>query len=228
MAERRAVARGKKKRAQPQLTAERVRAEALRLIEAEGLEEFSTRKLGRALGVEAMAIYWYYPSKEALLDAVVESLIGRMGAASFPEHGDWIDGLRKVAYAYRGLAHEFPNSFPLLALRRFATEQTYKFLDDLFAAARAEGYADRTTARFYRLVASYCSGIALNELAARKEAPLTPAQLAALKASFPNLVGVRQWDTPTHFDDVFAFGLEVLLEALQNAPRKSKPARSRR
>ena len=68
----------KKAKGHPQLTAERVRDEALRLIEEEGLEGFSTRKLGRALGVEAMAIYWYYPSKEALLDAVVEALVSRM------------------------------------------------------------------------------------------------------------------------------------------------------
>ena len=228
MAERRAGGRGKKKRSQPQLTADRVREEALRLIEAEGLEEFSTRKLGRALGVEAMAIYWYYPSKDALLDAVVESLIARMGVGSLPEEADLLDNLRKVAYAYRGLAHEFPNAFPLLASRRFATPQTYKFLDDLFGAARREGYDEKTTARFFRLVSSYCSGVALDELAGKKETALTSAQLDAMKEAFPNLAGVRQWLAPSHFDDVFAFGLEVLLEAFQNAPRKSKAGRPRR
>lgn len=226
MAERRAASRGRKKRGAPQLTAERVRAEALRLIEAEGLEELSTRKLGRALGVEAMAIYWYYPSKEALLDAVVESLIAKMGVTSFPEGGDWLDGLRKVAYAYRGLAHEYPNAFPLLALRRFATEPTWKFLDDLFAAARKEGYDDKTIARFFRLVSSYCSGAALNELAQKKEAGGAPSE--AIRARYPAFTAVSQWLAPAHFDDVFTFGLEVLLEAFQNAPRKGKSARSRR
>lgn len=228
MAERRAGGRGKKKRTQPQLTAERVREEALRLIEAEGLEEFSTRKLGRALGVEAMAIYWYFPSKDALLDAVVESLIARMGVGSLPEEADLLANLRKVAYAYRGLAHQFPNAFPLLASRRFATPQTYKFLDDLFGAARREGYDEKTTARFFRLVSSYCSGVALDELAGKKETALTSAQLESMKEAFPNLSGVRQWLAPSHFDDVFAFGLEVLLEAFQNAPRKSKAGRPRR
>jgi AcrR family transcriptional regulator len=228
MGERRAAARGKKKRGHPQLTADRVRAEALRLIEAEGLDEFSTRKLGRALGVEAMAIYWYYPSKEALLDAVVESLIARIGSATVPEDGDFIEGLRKIAYAYRGLAHEYPNAFPLLASRRFATEQTYKFLEDLFAAARREGLDERTTARFFRLVSSYCSGVALDELAGKKEAVPSAAQLENMRTTFPHLTSVRQWLAPSHFDDVFAFGLEVLLEALHNAPRKTNPARPRR
>src|SRR3954447_6499826 len=103
------------------LTSERIRDEALRLIDAEGLESFSTRRLGAALGCEAMAIYWYYPSKDALLDAVVEALIARLPIEP-SNTGDWIDALRKLAHAYRRLAHQHPHAFPLLATRRFATE----------------------------------------------------------------------------------------------------------
>ncbi len=223
-----AGARTKKRRSsrtQPNLTAERVRDEALRLIEEEGLEGFSTRKLGRALGVEAMAIYWYYPSKEALLDAVVETLVAKLGSptdgAAMPT--DFIDALRKLAHAYRGLAHAYPSAFPLLATRRFATEGTYRFLDDLFTLAEKYGLDARSTARFYRVVASYCSGIALDELAGIRELE-TRHDAKESRAALPRLAAVWEWLAPEHYEDVFAFGLEVLLSAVreQAAGRSSR------
>lgn len=212
-----AGARKKKTRAQPHLTSERIRDEALRLIEAEGLEAFSTRKLGRALGVEAMAIYWYYPSKDALLDAVVETLVSKLGApakAGEKPPDDFIDALRKLAHAYRGLAHAYPNAFPLLATRRFATEGAHRFLDDLFLLAERHGFDARTTARFYRLVASYCSGIALDELAGIRELE-TRHDASEVRAARPRLASVFEWLAPQHYEDVFSFGLELLLSALR-------------
>ena len=126
------MAAAKRKPKSPTLTAERIREEALRLIDEDGIDAFSTRRLGAALGCEAMAIYWYYPSKDALLDAVVEAMVAHLpiepgGTA------DWIDALRRLAHAYRRLAHQHPNTFPLLATRRFATAGTFRFLEGLFS-----------------------------------------------------------------------------------------------
>ncbi len=209
------------------LTAERIRDEALKLIDAQGLDAFSTRRLGAALGCEAMAIYWYYPSKEALLDAVVEELVSRLPMEP-SQNGDWIDALRKLAHGYRQLAHEHPHAFPLLAMRRFATESTWRFLEGVFELARRGGLDDRTTARFFRLVASYISGVALNELAGIKEAERAKAspgeaiaQAAAAAEAFPRLSAVAAWLEPAHYDDIFTFGLELLLDSLQQVPHEA-------
>lgn len=214
------------------LTAERIRDEALRLIDAEGLASFSTRRLGAALGCEAMAIYWYYPSKDALLDAVVEALIARLPMEA-SSGGDWIDALRKLAYGYRGLAHQHPHAFPLLATRRFATEGTWRFLEGLFEMARHGGLDDPTTARFFRVVSGYCSGVALDELAGLREAdrarssPDVAMAAGAARQAFPRLAAVSAFLEPTHFDEVFAFGLELLLEALERAPQGASGAKGR-
>lgn len=58
-----------------QLSRERITQAALDLVEERGLKGLTMRALGESLGVEAMAIYHYFPSKEALLQAVGE--IGR-------------------------------------------------------------------------------------------------------------------------------------------------------
>jgi AcrR family transcriptional regulator len=198
------------------LSAARIRAEALRLIDEDGVEAFSTRKLGRALGCEAMAIYWYYPSKEALLDAVVDELMASLGrlpkARAGAREREWVGLLRRVAHGYRGLAHAHPKAFPLLATRRFATEGTYGFLEELFALARSQGLPDRTIARFFRAVSAYCNGMALSELAALRESE--DPGIAAVRGKFPRVTAVFAWMAPRHHDDLFAFGLETLLGAL--------------
>lgn len=190
----------------PELSEETIRDAALRVIDDEGLDGFSTRKLGRALGCEAMAIYWYYPSKDALLDAVVDTLMVGVGAAVVAK-ADWIGTLRAVAHAYRRIAHEHPKAFPLLATRRFGSEGTFAFLEKLFALAREQGVSDRVTARYYRVVSSYCNGFALNELAA-------PPTKPALHGKFPRVEAVSKWFEPKHLDDMFSFGLELQLAAL--------------
>jgi AcrR family transcriptional regulator len=212
----------KRKAKSPSLTEERIREAALALIDAEGLEGFSTRKLGAALGCEAMAIYWYYPSKDALLDAVVDTLMAKIPLEAARE-GDWIDAFRQLARAYRKLATLHPKAFPLLATRRFATEGTYRFLEGLFAIASAQGIDDRTTARFYRAVSSYCAGVALSELAGLRE---TDAEANEARAAFPHIAAVWPWLEPPHYDDVFEFGLELLLDALARAPRKAASTKS--
>ncbi len=192
------------------LSPERIRGAALALIDRRGLDAFSTRKLGAALGCEAMAIYWYYPSKDALFDAVVDALMAEVAALVERDTGDWVGALRAVAHAYRRIAQRHPKAFPLLATRRFASESTFAFLERLFELARAQGIDDRTIARFYRVVSSYCSGFALNELAA----PRGPQDPRAFRRRFPRVEAVSAWLDPKHLDDTFAFGLELHLAAL--------------
>ena len=190
------------------LTLESIRRAALDLIDEVCIEAFSTRKLGVALGCEAMAIYWYYPSKGALLDAVVDELMSRVGRVT-SDATDSVLALREIARAYRRLAHEHPDAFPLIATRRFATETTYGFLEGLFEIAHRQGIDDRTTARFFRAVSAYCSGIGLNEIAARRARPAKPPPELARLAS------VSKWLEPKYEDDLFEFGLDVLLAPLR-------------
>ncbi|HEX7699710.1 MAG TPA: TetR/AcrR family transcriptional regulator C-terminal domain-containing protein [Kofleriaceae bacterium] len=200
----------------PELSNATICAAALELIDEEGLAEFSTRKLGRVLGCEAMAIYWYYPSKDALLDAVVDMLMVPVArAVASHDTQSWIGVLRELALAYRRVAHDHPDAFPLLATRRFASEGTYAFLDQLFELARAQGIDDRVTAKFYRVVSSYCSGFALNELATPR-GPQDP-RTAALRKRYPRAAAVSTWLEPQHLDEIFNFGLELQLTALARA-----------
>jgi hypothetical protein len=132
---------------------------------------------------------------------------------------DWVGSLRELAHAYRRIAHEHPEAFPLLATRRFATPRTFAFMERLFAEARRNGLDDRTTARLYRVVSSYCSGFALNELAT----PRTTRGTAVWRRQFPRVAAVSAWLEREHLDELFEFGLELQLESLS----RRKKARAR-
>ena len=66
----------RKKDVEP-LARERIVAAAIRIIDDEGLEALSMRRLGSALGVNPMAAYYYVPNKAALYDLVLEARDGR-------------------------------------------------------------------------------------------------------------------------------------------------------
>lgn len=204
--------RAKKRPSPGGLSHAAIAAAALRVIDREGIDAFSTRKLGAALGVEAMAIYWYYPSKDALLDAVVEKLVEPLQiVVAEATADDWIAALRDLAHAYRKISHEHPKAFPLLATRRFASEGTYAFMEQLFELAQQARIPDQIAARFYRVVSSYCNGFALNELATlHGAAPAT----AALRKRFTRVSAVSKWLEAEHLDEMFEFGLELHLSAL--------------
>lgn len=78
---------------------------ALALLEAEGLSGLTMRKLATALNVQAGALYWHFANKQALLDAMAETLVEDVGAPV--PAGEWDEQLTILAGRLRDalLAH---------------------------------------------------------------------------------------------------------------------------
>ena len=104
------------------LTRDEVVDAALRLVDEEGLEALTMRRLGAALGVEAMALYRHVPNKEALLDLTVERMRSEMllpeSASETPA-----EGLAAIFAEYARVLADHPNMLPL-ATRRTAAAST--------------------------------------------------------------------------------------------------------
>lgn len=91
---------------------------AIALIDVDGLGSLTMRKLGSALDVEAMALYRYYPSRVALLDAVVEHVVNDVAGdpqSQLRPDDDWRDYLDRIAHGVRRMALAHPRVFPLVA-----------------------------------------------------------------------------------------------------------------
>src|SRR5260370_28401476 len=71
---------------QPGVSREQIVGVALEIVEAEGLDGLTMRRLAGKLGVAATAIYWHVGDKDALLDALAERIAARAG--DIPLKGD--------------------------------------------------------------------------------------------------------------------------------------------
>jgi AcrR family transcriptional regulator len=156
------------------LSRDRVVSAAVSYIEANGLPALTMRRLGERLGVEAMSLYRYVPSREDLLDAVVEHILGEMQHDSdvieAPQDG-WQDFLQRLAHGVRRVALAHPKAFPLVASRPLeapwlrpplrSLDWVEKFLDGLLA----EGFEDADAVGAYRAFTSFLLGHLLLEVA---------------------------------------------------------------
>jgi AcrR family transcriptional regulator len=221
------VEKKERKRREP-LSRDRIATTALALIDAHGLEELSTRQIGRALGCEAMAIYNHFASKEALLDAVVDRIMRKVEVP--PAGGGWVERVRGFARSYRALARIHPHAFPLVAMRRFDTDATKQMLDAMFGALLDEGFEPKLAVQLFRTVGNFTSGTALDEIAgtnyAARHAETAQGTEAEAETSLPRLAKVGALLSPAHFDAIFEFGLDLILEGFKRQPGAPSPSRA--
>ncbi len=97
------------------LSRPQVAAAALALIDAQGLAALSMRKLGAALGVEAMSLYRHVRNREDLLDAVHAHLLAQVQVPAQTE--DWVEDAMAFAWALRAGLMRHPNAVPLVVTR---------------------------------------------------------------------------------------------------------------
>ncbi len=85
-------------------------ATAVRIIDADGLDALTVRRLASELGVAAMTVYSYVSSKDELLDLVVDGVAG--GVALPPAKGDWRERAEALAHSLRAVLLTHPEGGP--------------------------------------------------------------------------------------------------------------------
>lgn len=89
----------------------RITEVTVRLLDAEGLDKFSMRRLASELKVTAMSVYWYVDTKDDLLELALDSVYDELPVPE--EDADWRHDLRQLAIAYRQLLVHHPWVSPL-------------------------------------------------------------------------------------------------------------------
>jgi AcrR family transcriptional regulator len=111
----------------PPLSRNRIATAALELIDREGLTGLSMRKLGGALGVEAMSLYHYVRNKDDLLDAVVDLLYLEIELPRVDEH-DWEAAIRQGLRSFRSILLRHPAALELFATRPARSPASFSVL----------------------------------------------------------------------------------------------------
>jgi AcrR family transcriptional regulator len=204
-------ARAPKPRREP-LNRDKIAVAALAFIDRFGLEELSTRRLGRELGVEGMALYKHLPSKEALLDAVAEKMLQELDV---PPAKSWKDRARIMASTYRQLAQRHPRAYPLLANRRFNTAHMLGLLERIFASLIEDGLTLAQAVELYRTIGAFANGAMLDELVGytmKDRAEEFPPELKLLGKAATHL-------DARSFDRAFEAGLDSLILGFEKRHR---------
>jgi AcrR family transcriptional regulator len=150
------------------ITREVVLAAALDIIDRDGVEGLSMRRLARALDRDPMILYRHAPNKAALLDGVAETVLAKLTVEATDP--DWVGQLRSVARNYRALALAYPHVVPLLVTRPLATplalrpHGTLRPLEDVLALLTRAGFTGPDALHIYRALFGFLHGHVLNEL----------------------------------------------------------------
>jgi AcrR family transcriptional regulator len=208
------------------LSPERILLAALDEVAAEGLAAFSTRKLGQRLGCEAMSVYHHYPSKQHLLDAMVDHAIASIEppAPDLPP----MQRLRDAMDGYRAMARRFPALFPLIAVHRLNTPTGVRFIEGILALVQAVLPDPELSARHFRTLGYYLVGAGIDETSGYAMGPSAaePVSDEFIVRECPRLVAASRYFRQSEWDTTFALGVDAFLEAIRrDAARLRRAAR---
>jgi AcrR family transcriptional regulator len=215
------------------LTRQRILQSAVEFIDREGLPSLTMRRLGGSLGVEAMALYRYVPSREDLLDGIVETVLDDLHhdpeVHLHAEHG-WQDYLQRLAHGIRRVALAHPAVFPLVATRPPEAPwirpplRSLPWLESFFTVLADNGFNDETAVVVYRAYTTFLLGHLLLEVTHQgvvlttedeAEPPDAPDSDAFGLADYPRLRALESMldedETVTEFEEA----LESLLDRLE-------------
>jgi len=188
---------------------------ALALIAEAGLAAFSTRKLGQRLGCEAMSIYHHFPSKQHLLDALVDHALAGIEP---PPDGPPLERLRHLMHAYRAMAHRHAALFPLLAVHRLNTPTGVRLIELVLGLVHAVLPDPEPAARYFRIIGYFLMGAGLDETAGYAKGPSAaePVDGAFIARECPRLAASARYFQRSEWDRTFELGVEVMLSALSH------------
>ncbi|WP_329499599.1 TetR/AcrR family transcriptional regulator [Kitasatospora herbaricolor] len=215
----------------PLLSRDRIVAAALALADAEGLDALSTRRLATELSVSGPSLYNHFATKDDLLDAVVDSVMGEVdlsmfgpgaaetsgaGAPAAPGRAagapDWRTPLRDWARSYRAALAAHPNIVPVLAQGPGRRPNALRLADAVFGCLVDAGWPRGQATRIGALMRYFVTGSALASFAAG-----FPEDAGLYAAEYPHLGEAHLLAEHRRSIDEGAFetGLEALLDGLE-------------
>ena len=219
-----------------QITRSLILRAALEIVDGDGVDALSMRRLSDAVDRDTTVLYRHIPSKAAVLDGVAEIVLSQLSVDTTDR--DWAGQLRIVAHHFRELALAHPNVVPLLVTRPLATPLgkrppgTLRPLEDVLTLLTMSGFASDDALHIYRVLFAYLHGHILDELQEIVERPEETDHVLQLGlhrlsiAEFPQLRAVASalasYDGAAELDrglDLLLTGLAANLTRPDGSPR---------
>ena len=197
---------------------------AIKVLDSEGLEGLSMRRVAEALNTGPASLYWHVGSKDGLLDLIFDQIIGEMEVPA-PQGDRWKDQLKEIALSQRATILRHRDLVAISMGRIPMGPHALRYTENVVAVLRAGGVPDDLAVSGYLLLFALVNGFTMDETADPVLGPDThPDQvapsavsgyLASLPADqFPNIVAsaphFAQWDNDVQFGmlvDLYVDGL---------------------
>jgi AcrR family transcriptional regulator len=198
----------------PLLSRDKIVAEALALIDAEGLAALSTRRLAGRLGVSGPSLYNHFATMDDLVEAVADAVIAQVDLDGLAEAGrglDWPGAMRHWARSYRDVLAAHPNLVPVAVHGPGRRPAALKLADAVYGATVRAGWPAREATEIGALMRFFVAGAALGSFAGgfSEDPELYGENYPHLRRA--HLLAARSRDID---DAAFELGLDSLLTGL--------------
>ncbi|APU16078.1 MULTISPECIES: TetR/AcrR family transcriptional regulator [Actinoalloteichus] len=194
----------------PVLSRERIIHTALAVIDRDGLDALSMRRLGAELGVDAMAVYYHLPDKAALFDGVVEAVYSEVDVDAAALPGPWPEMLAVYLRRLREVLRRHPHAVAVIATRPAYTASVLGPADRAVGRLREEGLTARSAMEITHACRAFTIGFVLAEVGAPLGGPTRAPREAISPADYPHLVeAMAEGYRP---DEQYEAGLRAMLD----------------
>ncbi|GAA3090175.1 TetR/AcrR family transcriptional regulator [Streptosporangium carneum] len=206
------------RRETPPLSRERIVREAVALLDEEGAERLTMRRLAERLGTGSTTLYWHVKTKDDVLDLALDSIFGEVGLPSGPDGGRWREDLTALVGGWRAVLLRHPWSAAVLG-RPLMGPNVLDRTEFMHATLVAAGFTEpHLSAAAYGL-SNYVIGSTLMQATwqARDEETARQAAEEHLRARRDRYPTLAEHGPPIgkDWDASFALGLTYLLDGLE-------------
>ncbi len=204
------------------LTRERIVQAGLRIMDDEGLEAVSMRRIGRELGVEAMSLYNHVQDKEDILASICEAV---MSEFRVPNAEGWRDRARLAAREYRRLLLAHPTVITLMAERKrpFTKPESLRAYEYALDVFRTAGLSEADAVKAFHVFGGYILGFVTMELGLMiggpddEEHAHAHQEMARMLESMdlPRMREAMPYLMDCDLEAQFEFGLDLLVEGIR-------------
>lgn len=208
------------------LTRDRILGAAIEVADRDGIGSLSMRRLGQALGVEAMSLYNHVADKEHLLDGMIDAVFTEI---QFPTgSADWKAAMRQRAVSARTALTRHRWAIGLMESRRRPGPATLRHHDAVLGTLRRSGFSVEAAAHAYSVLDSYIYGFTLNEQSLPLDTTPDVAEMGSAilrehqAGEYPYLAEfiVDHAMKPGYsYGHEFEFGLDLILDGLEDLAR---------
>jgi AcrR family transcriptional regulator len=195
---------------------------ALALADTSGIESLTMRKLGEAVGVEAMSLYNHVPSKGDLLDGLIDLVFSEIELPSAAD--SWKTAMRERAISARAVLSRHRWAIGLMESRTTPGPATLRHHDAVIGCLRQAGFPVELAAHAYSVLDSYIYGFALQEASLPFDTREETSELAqAIVAQFPaeeyphlaEFTFEHVLQPGYDYGREYEFGLDLILDGLE-------------